>query len=137
MDPVGSQLRDQLQAPFKFRAFPREPTAVEAKTDPGLLILGDASQSFLLPGYYLKPVTAIDFSSFVITLLMKNPSLHFTYAMITALWSTLVLQVYHFERDDVKSAKMSEMHFHSGPPHPTAASTGEQNERSCCCIARH
>ena len=36
-------------------------------------ILGDASQSFLLPGYNLKSLTAIEFSGFVITLLMSNP----------------------------------------------------------------
>ena len=130
-DPVAYHLRNQLEAQSGCWAFPREPTTAERRTDHGILILGDSSQSIVLPGYNLKPITAIEFSTFVITLLMSNPSLHFNYATITALWATLVLKVYHFEREDVKSAKLGEMGFGSD------AGTGEHNERGCRCVALH
>lgn len=137
MDPVGNQLRNHLQAQSGCWAFPREPTTAESMADPGLLILGNNPHSFVLPGYNLKPLTAIDFSAFVITLLMRNPSLSFTYATITALWSTLVLKVYHFEENDVKSAKLREMDVRSETAHDADTSTGEHNERFCWCIALH
>ena len=123
MDPVAHRLRTQLQAQTGFWAFPHEPTIAEPMPDPGLLILGNASQSFLLPGYNLKPLTAIDFSSFVITLLIHNPSLHFNYATITALWTTLVLKVYHFEWEDIKSAKLREVPTPIPTPIPTPVPT--------------
>lgn len=126
MDPSGTQLRNQIQGLSTSRVFPREPTTAEFVADPGLLILSDGSQWFILPGYNLKPVTAINFSHFVVTLLVLNPSLYLTHDKITELWSTLVLQVYHFEADDVKSAKLSEMEFHPDAAH-AATSTGEQN----------
>ena len=137
MDPVAHRRRNEMQAQSGYWASPREPTMAEPMPDPGLLILGNAAQSFRLPGYNFKPLTAIEFPGFVITLLMSNPSLHFTYEMITALWTTLVQKVYHFEWEDIKSAKLREVGFGSGPAHHAAAITGEHNERCCCCIARH
>lgn len=131
MDPVAHRLRYQIEAQSGCWAFPREPTPAEHRADPGLLILGDSSWSIVLPGYNRMPITAIEFSTFVITLLMSNPSYHFKYATITALWATLVLKVYHFEREDIKSAKLSDMGFGSN------AGTGEHNERYCRCVALH
>lgn len=49
-------------------------------------VLGDNSRFFLLPSYNLKPVTAIEFSTFVLTLIMCNPSHSFDYATIIELW---------------------------------------------------
>ena len=129
MDPDAYQLRKQIEAQFGFWVFPREPTEAEAKVDPGLLILGDNTRSIALPGYNLMPLTAIEYSIFVLTLLMCNPSLSFNYATIIELWSTLVHKVYHFEKDDVKSAKLREMDFCSN------TSTGEQTERCSWCAA--
>ena len=123
-----------MQAQFGFWAFPREPTEDESKSDPGLLILGDGSRSFVLPGYNLKPVTAIEYPTFVITLLMCNPSHSFTYATITGLWSTLVQGVYHFEKDDVKSAKLREMDFLNKTTDDADTSAGEQIEKCCWYI---
>ena len=134
MDPSAAQHRHQLQLLSTPRVFPREPTTAESVADPGLLILSDGSHTFLLPGYNLKPVTAISFSHFVVTLLMRNPWHYLTHDMITDLWSTLVLRVYHFESEDVKSAKLSEMEFHPNSV-PTATSTGEQNGPFCQCFA--
>ncbi len=104
-------------------------------SDPGLLILGDRSRSFVLPGYYLKPVTAIQYSTFVHTLIVSNPSLSFNYATMTGLWSTLVQDVYHFEKDDVKSAKLKEVDLVSEMAHDANKARGEQTERCCWYIA--
>ena len=125
MDPTAYQLRKQLEAHFGLWVFPRQPTEAESKADPGLLILGDNSRSFLLPSYNLKPVTAIEFPTFVLTVITCNPSHSFDYATIVELWSTLVQKVYHFENDDVKTAKLMEADFSSGTADDADASTGE------------
>lgn len=137
MEPAAHRLRHQSQARNGFWAFPHERTIAEPELSPSLLILGNATLSFELPDYNLKPLTGIDFSGFVITLLMNNPSRQFTYPMITTLWTTLVLKVYHFEWEDLKSAKLREVGSGPEPAHHAVAITGEHKERCCCCIARH
>ena len=135
MDPAAYQLRKQHEAQSGFWVFPRQPTEAESKADPGLLILGDNSRSFVLPTYNLRPLTAIEYSVFVITLIMCNPSPSITYATIVELWSTLVQKVYHFEKDDLKSAKLREADLRSGTPDDANTSTGKQIRRCCWCIA--
>ena len=125
MDPTAYQLRKQLEAHFGFWVFPRQPTEAESKADPGLLILGDNSSSFLLPGYNFKPMTDIEFATFALTLIMCNPSHKFDCATIGELWSTLVHKVYHFESDDVKIVKLREADFPSGTAEDAETSTGE------------
>ena len=138
MNPGATQLRyllqGQPQGQPQIRAFSREHTTVEYMADPGLLTLGEGSLSFLLPGYNLKPVTALEFSHFVTTLHMCNPSLHLNYATILALWSTLVLQVYHFQGDDVKSAKLSEVGFGSETAHDAGV---EDKQRLEILVLKH
>ena len=80
-------------------------------------------------------MTDIEFATFALTIVMCNPSLKFDCATIGELWSTLVLKVYYFENDDVKTAKLREADFPSGTANDANTSTGEYIERCCWCIA--
>ena len=98
MDPAAYQLRKQHEGQSGFWVFPRQPTEAESKADPGLLVPGDNSRSFVLPTHNLRPMTAIEYSTLVF--IMCNPSLSGTYVTNLELWSTLVQILYHFEKDN-------------------------------------
>ena len=111
MDPAANQLRKQHDAQSGFWPFPHQLTEANLKADPGLLTLGDNSKTFYLPAYNFKPLAAIDYAVFVFTLIMCNQDLSIDYPTIVEVWSTLVQKVYHFEKDDVRFAKLREADF--------------------------